>query len=192
MDGVPDITQPVVPVGGTFTYEFTASPAGTFVYHTHHNTVTQEPNGLYGVMIIDPKPGSAQAERDAQYAHDYTQVIGEFGGYFTINGHAFPATEAMEAKVGEKVRIRLVNLGQSIHPMHLHGFHFRIVGTDGYPVEGPPLMKDTINIAPGERYDLEVLADNPGTWIFHCHILSHVTNQGVEPGGMLTMLKVTA
>jgi FtsP/CotA-like multicopper oxidase with cupredoxin domain len=190
-DGVPDVTQPVVPVGGTYTYEFTATPAGTYVYHTHHNTATQEPKGLYGVLIIDPKPGSAEAAREAQYARDYLQVISEFSGYFTINGKAFPATEVLEARLGEKVRLRLVNLGQTAHPMHLHGYHFRIVGADGVPVEGPPLVKDTINIAPGERYDLEFVADNPGTWVFHCHILSHVASQGVEPGGMITVLKVS-
>jgi FtsP/CotA-like multicopper oxidase with cupredoxin domain len=89
------------------------------------------------------------------------------------------------------VRLRLINLGQALHPMHLHGYHFKIVGTDGYPVEGPPLVKDTVTVGPGERYDLEFVADNPGTWVFHCHILSHVANQGVEPGGMLTVLKVS-
>jgi FtsP/CotA-like multicopper oxidase with cupredoxin domain len=64
------------------------------------------------------------------------------------------------------------------------------VGTDGIPVEGPPLVKDTVLIGPGERYDLEVVPDKPGLWVFHCHILSHVQNDGVEPGGMLTVLKV--
>lgn len=57
-------------------------------------------------------------------------------------------------------------------------------------VEGAPMVKDTINIAPGERYDLEFVADNPGTWVFHCHILSHVANRGVEPGGMITVIKI--
>lgn len=190
-DGVPDVTQPAIPPGGTYTYEFVAEPAGTYIYHSHYNSAVQEPKGLYGILIIDPKPGSAEAQRDAQYAHDYLQVLSEFGGYFVINGHAFPATEPLEAKVGERVRLRLINIGQTIHPMHLHGYHFRIVGTDGVPVEGPPLVKDTLSIAPGERYDLEFLADNPGTWLFHCHILAHVTNQGVEPGGMISILKVT-
>jgi FtsP/CotA-like multicopper oxidase with cupredoxin domain len=184
------VTQKAIGVGETYSYEFVANPAGTFVYHTHHNTATQEPKGLYGVLIIDPKPGSAEAARDARYDRDYLQVVSEFGGYYLVNGHAFPATDGLEAKVGEKVRLRLINLGQMAHPMHLHGFHFKVVGTDGIPVRGEPLEKDTINIAPGERYDLEVVADNPGTWVFHCHILTHVANQGVEPGGMITVLKV--
>ena len=191
MDGVPDVTQPPIKRGESFTYEFAATPAGTFVYHTHHNAAAQEPKGLYGVLLIDPAPGSAQAERDARYDRDYLQVVSEFGGYFLVNGKAFPATDVLEAKPGERVRLRLINLGQALHPMHLHGYHFKIVGTDGYPVEGPPLVKDTVTVGPGERYDLEFVADNPGTWVFHCHILSHVANQGVEPGGMLTVLKVS-
>lgn len=154
-------------------------------------SAVQEPKGLYGVLIIDPKPGSPEAARHAQYARDYIQVVSEFGGYFTINGKAFPATEVLEAKQGEKVRLRVINLGQALHPMHLHGYHFKIVGTDGYMVEGPPLTKDTVTVGPVERYDLEFVADNPGTWVFHCHILSHVGNQGVEPGGMISLLKVT-
>ena len=191
MDGVPDVTQPTIKRGESYTYEFTAAPAGTFVYHSHHNAAVQEPKGLYGVLIIDPAPGSALAERDARYDRDYVQVVSEFGGYFTVNGKAFPATDVLEAKPGERVRLRLINLGQALHPMHLNGYHFKIVGTDGYPVEGPPLVKDTVTVGPGERYDLEFVADNPGTWVFHCHILSHVANQGVEPGGMLTVLKVS-
>jgi FtsP/CotA-like multicopper oxidase with cupredoxin domain len=191
MDGVSDVTQPAIKRGERFSYEFTAEPSGTFVYHTHHNAASQEPKGLYGVLIVDPKPGSAEAQRDAQYAHDYLQVVSEFGSYFTVNGKAFPATPVLEAKTGEKVRLRLINLGQALHPMHLHGHHFKIVGTDGYAVEGPPLVKDTVIVGPGERYDLEFVADNPGAWLFHCHILSHVANQGVEPGGMITVLKVS-
>lgn len=189
-EGVPDVTQKTIKIGKTFSYEFTAATPGTHVYHTHHNSAVQEPKGLYGVFIVDPKPGTPLAQRDAQFAKDYIQVVSEFNGYFTVNGKAFPATEVIEAKVGEKVRIRLVNLGQTSHPMHLHGHHFKVIGTDGMAVTGEPLVKDTINIAPGERYDLEFEADNPGTWVFHCHILSHVANKGVEPGGMITVVKI--
>ncbi|NDB21937.1 MAG: hypothetical protein EB020_13815 [Proteobacteria bacterium] len=97
----------------------------------------------------------------------------------------------MEAKVGERVRIRLINAGQAAHPMHLHGYHFKVIGTDGRPLpEGAIYLKDTLNISPGERYDIEFVADNPGVWVFHCHILSHVTNQGVDPGGMIAVVKV--
>jgi FtsP/CotA-like multicopper oxidase with cupredoxin domain len=184
-DGVPDVTQKVVQPGESFTYEFTANPAGTFIYHTHHNSAVQEPKGLYGMFIVDPKE-----PRGLPYDREYLQILGELGGYFVINGKAFPATEPLTSHEGERVLVRLANLGQMSHPMHMHGQPFSIVATDGYPVQGAPLTKDTVNIAPGERYDLEVLAKNPGTWVFHCHILSHVQNQGKEPGGMISVFKV--
>ena len=76
--------------------------------------------------------------------------------------------------------------------MHSHGFATKVVGTDGHPVpEAAQLLKDTVTIGPGERYDLEFVADNPGAWVYHCHILSHVQNKGVEPGGMISVIKVT-
>ena len=59
--------------------------------------------------------------------------------------------------------------------MHLHGHPFKIVATDGHAVpDGLALTKDVVNIGPGERYDLLIELDTPGTWVFHCHILSHV------------------
>ena len=187
MDGVPGVTQDVVQPGGTYAYEFVAKPTGTFIYHTHHNSAAQEPKGLYGVFIVEPKAPIGPA-----YDKEIIQVVSELGGYFVINGKAFPSTEAVEAKVGQKLMIRLANLGQTAHPMHLHGHSFKIVGTDGNLVPaGAVLTKDVINIGPGERYDLLVDLDNPGTWVFHCHILGHVMNKGVEPGGMITVIKVT-
>ena len=192
MDGVPDVTQPVIKPGGSFVYEFKATPSGTYMYHTHHNSAVQEPKGLMGMLVIDPAPASAEAKRDATFQRDYFQILSEFNGYFTINGHSFPSTDVLEAKLGERVRIRLVNAGQAPHPMHLHGYHFRVIGTDGKPMPETAIYeKDTLSIFPGERYDIEFLADNPGLCVFHCHILSHVMNQGVEPGGMLAVVKVS-
>jgi len=186
MDGVPDVTQPVVNPGQSFTYEFEAKPAGTFLYHTHHNSLVQKSKGLYGVLQIDPK---AEVKT---YDREYFQVIGELGGFFVINGKAFPSTDVLEAKLGERVRIRLINLGEMAHPMHSHGFATKVVGTDGHPIpKAVQLLKDTVTIGPGERYDLEFVADNPGAWVYHCHILSHVQNKGVEPGGMISVVKVT-
>lgn len=186
MDGVGDVTQKLIAPGETFVYEFTASPSGTFMYHTHHNSALQEAKGLYGVFQVDPKDGP-RIQADAEFF----QVLSEMSGYYMINGKSFPATDPIEAKLGDRVLIHLVNLGQMTHPMHMHGHPFQIVGTDGYPVpEEQALTKDVINIGPGERYDLLMTANNPGTWLFHCHILSHVQNHGVEPGGMLSIVKI--
>jgi FtsP/CotA-like multicopper oxidase with cupredoxin domain len=109
MDGVPDVTQPLVMPGESFTYEFTAKPVGTFVYHTHHNSAIQEAKGLYGVLIIDPAD-----EVKPPYDVEALQVLSELGGYYVINGKSFPTTQTINANVGDKVRIRLVNMGQFV------------------------------------------------------------------------------
>jgi FtsP/CotA-like multicopper oxidase with cupredoxin domain len=113
------------------------------------------------------------------------------GNFFTINGKAYPDTETLNVKVGQKVRLRFIGSGQMIHPMHLHGFPFKIVATDGNDVPASAQWtKDTIAVAPGERYDVEFTPDRPGKWMLHCHIPHHTTNEHVEPGGIMMMINV--
>src|SRR3989338_3654808 len=94
---------------------------------------------------------------------------------FTINGKSFPASDPIEVKKGDRVRLRLINAGTStIHPMHLHSHQFKIVAVDGNPVpSGTELIRNTITLHPGETYDIEFVAENPGIWLFHCHELHH-------------------
>jgi FtsP/CotA-like multicopper oxidase with cupredoxin domain len=203
MDGVPDMTQPAIQPGETFTYEFTAKPAGTFMYHSHYESDVQVSLGLYAPFIIDPKePAGPQAEVDVtlmlsewRTSNGQTFAAMPMAGmepnYFTINGKAFPATETIKAKVGQRIRLRLAGIGQFVHPMHLHGVPFKIVATDGHPVpEAAQLTKDTVSVAPGERYDIEFIATEPGEWMFHCHIPHHTTNNGEEPGGLMLVVDV--
>lgn len=203
MDGVPDMTQAPVPPGGSFTYEFTAEPAGTYWYHSHVQTDAQVLTGLYAPFIIDPVSLSGpQPDVDVTLMLSEWRVIGgqtfpamPMSGmdpnYFTMNGKAFPAVEPLKVKLGQRVRLRFVAAGQFVHPMHLHGPHFKIVATDGYPVpEAAQLTKDTVSVAPGERYDVEFVADMPGTWMLHCHIPHHTTNDGEEPGGLMMVIDV--
>ena len=83
--------------------------------------------------------------------------------YFTINGKMDGDIPPLKVKKGGKYLIRLINAGSDVHSIHTHGHHFKVVATDGR--ENPnPQVKDTISIAPGERYDLEFVADNPGAW----------------------------
>ena len=203
MDGVPGVTQDPILPGETFTYEFTAKPAGTFLYHSHFEGDVQVSAGLYAPFIIDPK----EPEENLP-AIDKTLMISESllrngqtfapmpmtgmePNFFTINGKAFPATEKITVKKGERVRLRLIGIGQFIHPMHLHGVPFKIVATDGHPVpEAAQLTKDTVSVAPGERYDIEFIAAETGQWMLHCHILHHTTNDNVEPGGLMLMINV--
>ena len=203
MDGVPGVTQDPIQPGESFTYEFVAKPAGTFMYHSHYEGDVQVSAGLYAPFIIEPKEPEANPP-----AVDKTLMISEWrmtdgqtyaampmGGmepnYFTINGKSFPATKTITVKKGDLVRLRLIGIGQFIHPMHLHGMPFKIVATDGHPVpEVAQLTKDTVSVAPGERYDIEFVATEPGQWMLHCHILHHTTNDNVEPGGLMLMINV--
>lgn len=204
MDGVAGITQPPIQPGETFTYEFTVpNTPGTFFYHTHFAADRQQALGLYGAFLIDPVEQPAKTY-DQEYivqlgewriANGQTFPAMELGGllpnYFTINGKSFPDTDTIEMKVGTTVLIRFIGTGQFIHPMHIHGGPFTIVGTDGNPVpEVARLHKDTVLVGPGERYDVLWTAHEPGKWLIHCHINHHITNNGAEVDGAggLTML----
>jgi FtsP/CotA-like multicopper oxidase with cupredoxin domain len=116
---------------------------------------------------------------------------GMLPNYFTINGKSYPETETIHIQVGERIRLRFIGSGQFIHPMHVHGGPFEIIATDGNPLpEGARLTKDTVLVGPGERYDVVWEAQAPGSWLIHCHINDHITNNGaeVDGGGGLTML----
>ncbi len=167
MDGVPFITQPPVKPGQTFTYEFVAKPAGTHMYHAHHG-VDQITKGLLGAFIVEPKDRS----REPKVAQDVVLVVNDGPLGFTLNGKSFPATQPIVVKRGQRLRIRYMNEGQIIHPMHLHGLIQEVIAKDGRPLPQPYLV-DTVDVAPGERYDVVVTAQEPGVWALHCHILSH-------------------
>ncbi|MEO7456926.1 MAG: copper oxidase [Gemmatimonadaceae bacterium] len=184
MDGVPYITQPPIKPGETFTYEFTVPNSGSHMYHSHHNSAKQVGLGLLGAFIVEPKDKSGEPKVDV----DHVFILNDGAHGYTFNGKSFPATEPIVAKLGQKVRIRYMNEGMMIHPMHLHGMHQTVIAKDGWPLSNP-WKCDTLNIAPGERYDVIINCNNPGTWAFHCHILPHAeSDHGMF--GMVTALIV--
>ncbi len=213
MDGPAGITQAPIEPGGSFTYEFTADQAGTFFYHSHDHPDRQQGLGLYGALIIKPRSLSRD---EALYGYKQDVVIqlqewleregytypamlmeGGLPNFFTINGKAYPDTEPISMRVGERIRIRFIGSNNNfIHPMHIHGGPFEIVETDGNPVpKAARLLKDTVNVGPGERYDVIWTARRPGKWLLHCHIPHHTTNDNVEEkgaGGLTTIINVSA
>lgn len=219
MDGVPDIgAGPLIQPGQTFVYDFVIRQSGTYMYHAHAHDAKQEMMGLSGMFIALP-PKQEKVDLDyvmllqewsvakGQMPHGGMMQMGDSRkgqgmseqvfdidpmsmdfNYFTINGKSYPDTEPLHVRYGERIRIRLGNLSMNSHPMHLHGHMFQVTATDGSPVLGP--LKSTINVAPGETYDIEFVANNPGTWVFHCHKPHHMTNaHQSEMGGMLTLVK---
>ncbi|MEO8561787.1 MAG: copper oxidase [bacterium] len=184
MDGVPYITQPPVKPGASFTYEFTVPNAGSHMYHSHHNSAMQVGLGLLGAFIVEPKSKAQEPKVD----QDVVFILNDGAHGYTFNGKSFPGTQPVVAKLGQKIRIRYMNEGMMIHPMHLHGMHQTVIAKDGWPLSAP-WKCDTLNIAPGERYDVVVNCNNPGTWAFHCHILPHAeSDHGMF--GMVTALVV--
>lgn len=168
MDGVPFITQPPIKKGETFTYEFVAKNPGTHMYHSHHNAMEQTTKGMMAPFIIEPKDKS----QDPEFDSDYILVLNDTGVGLTINGKSFPYTQPILAKLGERIRIRYMNEGLMIHPMHLHGLEQLVFAKDGWNLP-QPYYCDTLNVAPGERYDVIAVCHTPGAWAFHCHVLSH-------------------
>lgn len=184
MDGVPFITQPPIKTGESFTYEFTARNPGSHMYHSHHNAAEQVTKGLLGAFIIEP----ADPSRDPEYDAEYSMVLNDSGIGFTINGKGFPYTQPIVAKLGDKIRVRYMNEGVLIHPMHLHGIEQLVFAKDGWNLP-QPYYCDTLNIAPGERYDVIINCHTPGAWAFHCHILTHAESaHGMF--GMVTALVI--
>ncbi|HEV2132105.1 MAG TPA: multicopper oxidase domain-containing protein [Longimicrobiaceae bacterium] len=178
-DGVPFITQPPITPGATFTYEFVATPFGSHMYHSHYNAAEQTLKGMLGAFIVDPKDRSLEPA----YDEEWIMILNDMHHGFTINGKGFPATQPLAIKRGKKLRMRVMNEGAMIHPMHLHGMPMTVFARDGYPLP-QPFKCDTLNIGPGERWDAIVDCNNPGTWAFHCHILTHAEG----PHGMFGMV----
>jgi FtsP/CotA-like multicopper oxidase with cupredoxin domain len=107
---------------------------------------------------------------------------GKFGLLRTINGAVHPDTPTFVVHKGDLVKMTFINRSISTHPMHLHGHHILVLSKNGKPTTGSPWWADTLNLAPGDRYEVAFRADNPGLWMFHCHHLEHAAN------GMVTNL----
>jgi len=207
MDGVGGLTQPHIKAGETVKYEFTLRQYGTQMFHAHHDEMTQMGMGLIGNFIIHPRNPRPEYYVDRDFSLMISEWVIEAGtarpntvkdsgfNILTINGKVFPSTAPLVCKTGDKIRMRLGNLGaMEHHPMHLHGHHFRVTATDGEEI---PLSaqwpETTVLVAVGQTRNIEFIADAPGDWAFHCHMTHHVMNQmghdfpnmvGIKPEGL--------
>ena len=191
MDGLAGLTQPYIKAGETFKYELTLRQHGTQMFHSHQDEMTQMGMGLIGNFVIHPRNPAPEYHVD----RDFSLMISEWSvpvgaarpntiemtdfNILTINGKVFPATAPLITKTGDKVRLRLGNLGATDHhPMHLHGHHFRVAATDGKDI---PLSaqwpETTVLVGVGQTRNIEFISDAPGDWAFHCHMTHHIMNQ---------------
>ena len=192
MDGVPGIAQKPVEPGGRFIYEFTLDQEGTYFYHSH--MAMQEMIGMLGAFILHPKtPYTPRVDKD------YVLMLQEYSvfpnntvpntmsmeyNWLTFNGKASPATTPLIIKLGDRVRVRLINLGMDHHPVHLHGFTFWETGHEGArQPEALWARGNTALVGVAQARDIEFVASRPGDWMLHCHLPHHMMNQMVPNVG---------
>ncbi|HUR52241.1 MAG TPA: multicopper oxidase family protein [Mycobacteriales bacterium] len=148
-DGVAGVTQDAVRPGGSYTYRFVASHAGTFWYHSHQVSHTQVQRGLLGALVITPKAPLATREALA-LSHVYD-------GQATVNGHV--EKDTVPARPGDKVRVRVINTDNGALRAWASGSAYRLLAVDGYEVHGPTeVTGKTVLVTAGGRADLEVTA----------------------------------
>jgi hypothetical protein len=207
MDGVGGLTQPYIKAGDTVKYEWTLRQHGTQMFHSHHDEMTQMGMGMIGMFVVHPRNSLPEYRVDRDFALLLSEWTVEAGtarpntlkmndfNVLTINGKVFPSTAPLVCKRGDRVRIRLGNLGaMDHHPMHIHGYHFRITATDGGDIPfSAQWPESTVVVGVGQTRNIEFIADAPGDWAFHCHMTHHVMNQmghqfpnmvGIKPEGL--------
>ena len=195
MDGAPGISQLPIKPGGRFIYEFTLHQEGTYFYHSH--MAMQEMMGMLGGFIMHPKkPYRPLVDKDflvilQEYAVLPNNVVPnsmnmEFN-WLVLNGKAGPATTPLIVKLGDRVRVRLVNIGMDHHPIHLHGHTFQVTATEGGRIpESAWIPGNTELVGVAQARDFEFVANNPGDWMLHCHLPHHMMNQMSSNVGPMT------
>lgn len=159
-----------VPPGRSYTYEWEAGPdsVGTWFYHDHSlEAVDSIRRGMIGAVIVrGPKE---------EPATEFVLLFSAFGrvttrlrrDFFTINGRAFPGNlPGLEARVGERVRFRVIGMGDELHTFHLHGHRWVLGGK----------VVDNVPLPPASTATFEFVEDARGTWMLHCHVLDHQEN----------------
>jgi manganese oxidase len=202
----PETARPAMP-GETIVYEFTLYQSGTIMYHSGYNIMKQDHYGLEGAFVIHPQKYERGIDRDIViFLQQFTLLPGNKDpnlvsnqfNWFTFNGFSSPSIPKITINQGERVRIRFANTIMDPHPIHIHGYVWEEVGTEGGPI--PPSARrkgSTIPVPAGTTRDVEFVAWNPGLWRLHCHMLHHVVNahtdipMGImQHQGMFTLIHV--
>ncbi|MBU3672248.1 MAG: copper oxidase [Sinobacteraceae bacterium] len=190
MDGVTGLTQPSIPPGKTFVYEFVARRPGTFMYHPHTDEMVQMAMGMMGFWVTHPRgpnPLIDEADRDFCFllnafdidpgsATPRIMTMLDFN-IWSWNSRVFPGIDPLVVRLGDRVRLRVGNLTMTNHPIHLHGHEFQVTGTDGGPTPRSTRRYEvTEDVAVGQMKQLDFIADEEGDWAVHCHKSHHTMN----------------
>jgi FtsP/CotA-like multicopper oxidase with cupredoxin domain len=188
MDGVTGLTQPGIPPGKTFVYEFDLVKSGTFMYHPHADEMVQMAMGMMGFFVIHPKdPKLHRVDRDFVFllnAFDiepgsYVPRVMEMTDFnlWTWNSRVFPGISHLVVNKDDRVRVRVGNLTMTNHPIHMHGYDFEVTCTDGGWVRPEARWPEvSIDIPVGAMRAYEFDAKYLGDWAIHCHKSHHTMN----------------
>jgi len=188
-DGVPYISQNPVAPGEKYVYEFTVHQEGTFFYHAH--SAMQEMIGQIGFFVAHP-----EKDYKPHADHDYGLILQEWAvlpsntvpntasmefNWLTFNGVSAPMTTPLLARLGSRVRLRIVNLGMDHHPIHLHGHQFVLTGTEGGRApESTWYPMNTVLVGVAQARVVEFEAKYAGAWMIHCHLPHHMMNSMMD------------
>lgn len=188
MDGVAGLNQPHIEPGETYVYEFTLRQHGVNMYHPHSDEMTEMAMGMMGFFVVHPRvPEAPRVDRHfAIMLHEWfvapgtsvpnPNIMTDFN-LFTFNSRAWPGTDPLVVRRGQRVRVSFGNLSMDSHPIHLHGYRFWHVATDGGTIpQSARTPMTTINVPVGSTQTVEWVADEPGDWVFHCHKSHHTMN----------------
>ena len=169
---------------------FLAGAPGTYYYWGATNNATlgfraARDTQLYGGFLIEP--------RDAPRRNDRVFLIGVWANVdanglvqpgdvnrMVMNGKSWPHTERLIYRVDEPVHLRVINVGGAVHPMHLHGFYFKVDSRGNeradvtFPANNSPILVNTERLAPGGTFTLTWTPTRTGNWLFHCHDTAHI------------------
>ncbi|MDR6552505.1 multicopper oxidase family protein [Paenibacillus qinlingensis] len=189
-------TNVMVPTGGRYdlTFIMPDHPVYLHVEGSKNGGILLSPDGQGELPVLpqtvrfDPliygSPKETPFNADSQFARDFTLILdnklgffnGTFNFLYTLNGKVFPDAPMFMVKEGDLVKTTIINRGNVEHPMHLHGHHVLVLSRNGKPSTGSPWWSDTLDLQPGETYEIAFIANNPGLWMDHCHNLTHAAD----------------
>lgn len=168
--------------GGVGTYHYMAS-VGIPQFGVPSPKLRSEGQQMAGGFIVDPV--GARIDDRVFVINIWSRRLdpAHRRNALAINGKSWPYTERISATVGDTLRWRVINASLRIHPMHMHGFYFR-VDSRGTPIRDTVYTPEqrriaaTEDLTPGHSMSITVVPINPGNWLFHCHTTFHVVTEG--------------
>ena len=168
--------------------QFLAGAPGTYYYWGATTNATlplraARDTQLYGAFLVEPRASPRRSERVfliGIWATVDATLVPSALNRMVMNGKSWPHTERLTYQVGEAVHLRVINVGGGVHPMHLHGFYFKVDSRGDeqsdltFPETSSPRLVNTERLAPGRTFSLTWTPTRPGNWLFHCHDTSHI------------------